>query len=116
MDAGSVTNFAHQAFTISGIDGTEPWAISEMGTSDQAANGNTDYELHVTYGGGADQTWHLTGSLTEGQGANVWTGDGGVVLHLTATSVEQYVYGHFLAKGVHGSFDMDQPIVIHARF
>jgi len=113
MDAGSVTNFTHHAFTVSGIAADTPWSVSDMGVLNEPI---AVYTLDVRVGA---QVWHVTGPLAAATGpapGSYWTSDGGVALHLTAGHIEYYAFGHFDAENVHGSFDMDEPVVLHARF
>jgi hypothetical protein len=113
MDAGSVSHFTRHAFTISGIAGSTPWSVSDAGVLDPTLG---DYTLDIMLG---SQVWHLRGDLAQASDSGLstlWTGDGGVALHLTAGSVETFAYSHFRMHDVHGSFDMDQPVAVHARF
>lgn len=114
MDAGCQTSLIHHAFTISGIAADIPWTISDVGILDDELF--ADYTIDVQVGA---QVWHLTGPLASAAGlppGRYWASDGGVVLHLTARQFKGFAYDHFYAEDVHGSFDMDQPVELHARF
>lgn len=113
MEAGSVTHTIHHAFTISGIASDTPWTVSDMGILNDPL---ADYTVDVRFG---TQGWHVAGSLVNAAGpgsGRYWTNEDGVVLHLTAGHVEYLPYDHFYSEDVHGSFDMKQPVELHARF
>lgn len=129
MDAGSVSNFTHVRATITGTgiagDPAAPWSlalasdyVSALGdfTVDLTING----QLQEVRGPGTPavpEPWYC-GSVPPGvNAAAACTATAtGVTMHVTAASIEQYAYSHFDTDGVHGSFDLDAPIVLHARF
>lgn len=116
-DAGSVTNFVRFEVTMSSSTGLGAGTPCSMSLSGTLNDGATSYDLGVTLGA---QASHAQGTdLTEISHVGLaerWQGSGGVVLYLTAESIETYAYSHFEMHGVHGSFDMADPFVVHAAF